>query len=115
MKPGRFNFELVQGDTFHYEPAWKINGSYVNVTGYSAKMDVKIAPTSLTTIVELSSANGRITVGTTDGKFTLELTAAETAVLPVGNYVYDLNIIAPDSTESTLLQGGFAITSQVTA
>lgn len=115
MKPGRFNFELIQGDTFHYEPAWKVNNAYVNVTGYTAKMDVKIAPTSTSTITELSTENGRIAVGGADGTFTLDLTSAETAVLPAGNFIYDLNVISPGGVVTTLLTGGFTVITQVTA
>ena len=115
MKPGRFKFVITQGDTFHTSPAWKINNSYVNVTGYSAKMDVKIAPTSTSTIIELSSDNGRITVGGIDGKFTLDLSPAETGALPAGNYIYDLDVTSPGGVVTTLLTGGFTVVTQVTA
>jgi hypothetical protein len=115
MQPGRFNFSLVQGDTFSTSPAWKINNSYVNVTGYTAKMDVKIAPTSTSTIIELSTANGRITVGTIDGKFTLNLTATETSTLPPGNYIYDLDVTSPGGVVTTLLSGGFTVVTQVSS
>jgi hypothetical protein len=85
------------------------------VTGYSAAMSVKYSPTSVSTIIELTSANGRITVGTTDGKFTLNLTAAETTALAAGNYVYDLEVTAPDSTVTRLLEGGFTVYEGVTS
>lgn len=114
MKPGRFNFSLVQGDSFHTAPAWKINGSYVNVTGYSANMQVRQAVTSTSVIVELSSDNGRITVGGIDGTFTLDLTAAESADIPVGNYIYDLDVTSPQGDVYTLLSGGFTVVAQVT-
>lgn len=113
MKPGRFNYAFTQGDTFTSKPAWKVNNSYVNVTGYTAKMDVKIAPTSTSTIIELTTENGRITAGTTDGVFTLSLTAAETSDIPVGNYVYDLQITSPGGEVYTLLTGGFTVNTQV--
>lgn len=115
MQPGRFNFNLTQGDTFSTAPAWKINGNYVNVTGYTAKMDLKIAPTSTSTIFELSTENGRITTGTTDGKFTLNITSTDSATIPPGNYVYDLDITSPGGVVTTLLTGGFSVTAQVTA
>ena len=114
MQPGRFNFSLIQGDTFNTSPAWKINNSYVNVTGYSAKMQVRQAVTSVSVIVELSSANGRIVVGTTDGKFTMTLSSTDTAALAPGNYIYDLEITSPGGIETTLLTGGFAVIAQVT-
>ena len=114
MRPGRFNISIYQGDTFSTAPAWKINNSYVNVTGYTAKMQVRQDVDSASTIVELSTDNGRIVTGTTDGKFTLTLTAAETTPLPPGNYVYDLEITSPGGVETTLLTGGFAVIAEVT-
>ena len=112
MKPGRYNYSIVQGDTFTNAPVWKINSTPVNVTGYSALMQIKRSVEG-TLIIELSSANGRITVGTTDGKFTLNLTAAQTSALPTGSFTYDLQLTAPDGTVTTLLQGGFVINPQV--
>ena len=77
-------------------------------------MDVKYSPTSTTSIVTLTSANGKITVGTTDGMFTLALTATETTALTAGNYVYDLEVTAPDGTVTRLLEGGFTVFQEVT-
>lgn len=115
MTPGRYNMKVYQGSTFSLAPQWKIDGTYVNVTGYSAAMKVKNSPTSTSSIIELSSANGRITVGGTNGKFTLALTAAETTGLAEGNYVYDLEVTAPDSTVTRLLEGGFIVYEGVTS
>lgn len=114
MKPGRYNYRLVQGDTFQNTPVWKVNSVPVNVTGYSALMQVRKNPGG-TVIVTLSSANGRITVGTVDGSFALYIAPADTSSLQVGEWVYDLQVTAPDGTVTTLLQGGFSITAQVSA
>jgi hypothetical protein len=115
MTPGRYNMKVYQGSTWTLAPQWKIDGTYVNVTGYTANMDVKNSATSETTIVVLSTDNGRITVGTTDGKFTLNLSAATTTGLAAGNYVYDLEVTSPDSTVTRLLEGGFTVYEGVTS
>lgn len=115
MTPGRYNIKVYQGSTFSLAPQWKIDGTYVNVTGYTAAMSVKNSPTSVSSIIDLTSANGRITVGTTDGKFTLNLTAAETTALAAGNYVYDLEVTAPNGTVTRLLEGGFIVYEGVTS
>ena len=114
MKPGRYNYRLVQGDTFQNIPVWKINSVPVNVTGYSALMQIRksVGGTILTT---LSSANGHITVGTVDGSFAIYMSPSDTSALQTGEWVYDLQVTAPDGTVTTLLQGGFTINSQVTA
>ena len=114
MQPGRFNFRVYQGDTFNTAPAWKINNTYVNVTGYTAKMQVRQDVNSASVIVELSTANGRIVTGGSDGKFTMTLTPAVTSALPPGNYVYDFEITSPDSVVTKLLAGGFAVIAEVT-
>jgi len=114
VQPGRFNFTIYQGDTFSTAPAWKINDAYVNVTGYTADMQVRQDVDSASIIVQLSTANGRIVTGTTDGKFTLALTAVQTAALTPGNYVYDLEVTSPSGTVTKILTGGFAIIAEVT-
>lgn len=107
--------KVYEGATFNLTPRWKIDGSYVNVTGYSATLTVRNSPSSSTSIIVLSSANGRITVGGTNGQFTLALTAAETGALTPGNYVYDLEVTAPNGTVTRLLEGGFTVYEGVTS
>ncbi len=115
MTPGRYNMKVYQGSTFSLAPQWKIDGTYVDVTGYTANMVVRNSPTSSASIITLSSSNGRITVGTTNGKFTLSITAADTTALAAGQDVYDLEVTAPDSTVTRLLEGGFTVYEGVTS
>jgi hypothetical protein len=115
MTPGRYNMKVYQGSTFSLAPQWKIDGEYVDVTGYTAAMDVKNSANSATNIVELSSSNGRITVGTTNGKFTLNLSAATTTSLAAGQYVYDLEVTSPGGVVTRLLEGGFTVYEGVTS
>ena len=114
MNPGRFNIRLYQGDTWAIAPKWKIGSTYVDVAGFTAKMQVRQAVTSSTVIVELTTENGRIAVIPSKGQFQMTLTAAETAELSPGNYIYDLEVVAPGGSETTLLQGGFTVVAQVT-
>lgn len=65
------------------------NGNPVNLTGYTAKMKIKRS-TKSETIYELNTTNNRIQLGGTSGNITLTLTAAETASVPFGRYIYDL-------------------------
>jgi hypothetical protein len=81
--------------------------------GYTALMQVRAA-TDTAVIVELSTANGRAVITGSEGKITLTLTAAETAALPAGVYIYDLNLTATDATVTKILQGAFVINESVT-
>lgn len=112
--PGRYNMTCYQGATFSLAPVWKINGQVVNLTDYTAVMQVRTSPDDPTVLVELSTANGRITITGTSGLVSLSLNAATTAALDAGQYVYDLELTAPDSTVTRLLQGGFVVIPQVT-
>lgn len=113
MKPGRYNYRVTQGDTFQNTPVWKINSVPVNVTGYTARMQVRKSVGG-TVLIELSSSNGRITVGTTDGSFALYISPTDTAAMQAGQWVFDLDVTAPDATVTTLLLGGFTVDPQVT-
>lgn len=115
MTPGRYNIKVYQGATFNLTPRWKIDGTYVNITGYSAVLTVKNSPTSVSTIIVLSSSNGRITIGGTNGQFTLALTSAETDALTPGNYVYDMEVTSPGGIVTRLLEGGFIVYDGVTS
>jgi hypothetical protein len=111
--PGRYNINVYKGTTFTLAPVWKIGGTPVIMTGYTASMQVRAA-TDTALIVEMSSANGRAVITPAAGKTTLTLTAAQTAALTAGTYIYDLNLTAPDSTVTKILQGAFVISESVT-
>ena len=114
MNPGRYNgFNFTQGDTFTSAPAWKIDGAYVNVQNYSALMQLRRGSVTGTVVLELSTDNGRIVAGSTDGKFTITASSAVTAAVPAGTYYYDLQVVSPDSVTTTLLSGVFTVKAQV--
>jgi hypothetical protein len=116
MTPGRYNIKVYRGATFQLKPRWKIDGKYVNLSGYSANMVVRNSPTSTTSIITLSTFNGRITMGGADGTFTLNLTSAETFALAAGQYVYDIELTSPGNQKVTrLLEGGFIVYEGVTS
>ena len=115
MLAGRYNgFGFTQGDTFVTAPQWKINGSYVNVSGYTAKMSLRKSETSSTSTFDFSTANGRIVTGSDDGKFTISASSTDTATVPAGSYVYDLEVTSPTGTKTTILSGVFTVNKQVT-
>ena len=112
--PGRYNINIYKGTTFTLAPVWKIDNSPVLMQGYSANMQVRAA-TDTAVIITLSTANGRAVITGSQGKTTLTLTASETAALPAGTYIYDLNLTAPDTTVTKILQGAFVVNESVTA
>lgn len=113
MNPGRYNISVYQGTTFTLAPVWKIDGLPVNITGYTADMQVRPSVDGAL-LVELSTANGRAVIDGAIGKITFTLTAEETSVLPSGTYFYDFNLTAPDDTVTKILTGSFVVQNSVT-
>lgn len=113
MNPGRYNISVYQGTTFTLAPVWKIDGLPVNLSGYTADMQVRAA-TDQPIIIELSTANGRAVINGALGQVTLTLTATETAALAEGTYMYDLNFTAPNTTVTKILTGNFTVQASVT-
>ena len=114
MNPGRYNLTVYQGTTFDLKPVWKIGGVPVDLTNYSADMQVRYA-TDTAVIVELATSNGNATIDGPYGRVNLHLSATQTAALPVGTYQYDLNLTNnSDGTVYKILQGTFVVNASVT-
>lgn len=113
MNPGRYNITVVNGTTFTLAPQWLINNLPVNLTGYSADMQVRDVSNNL--IVELSTANGKIVITPALGTITMTLTATQTSAanLPAGVYTYGLNLTDSNSNVYQILAGNFSVTASV--
>lgn len=75
-------------------------GDALNLQGYSASSQIRKSYYSS------SSNNFTATVtGIANGEITLSMTAANTANMSPGRYLYDLVITAPDSTKTRVVEG----------
>jgi len=112
---GTYNITCDQGATFQKAISWNdsANNPY-NLTGYSARMQVRPTAESTTVILELTTANGRITVGSTEYNVNLLVSAAITDGLTPGLYVYDLEIVSPAGVVDRILEGNFKVKIGVT-
>ena len=113
MNPGRYNITVYNGTTFQLSPSWKVDNLAVDLTGYTADMQVRDISNNL--IVELSTANGKAVITPATGTTTLTLTATQTSAanLPAGNYTYDLNLTSPGGFVYKILQGAFVVNASV--
>ena len=84
------------------------------MTGYTARMQIRREVDASSTLLELSTENGRIVLYSTLGAIELKLTPAETASLTRGGY-YDLEIVKTSNGEvSKVLRGEFRLEKEVT-
>lgn len=108
------SFICEKGTSFQRIVTWLDQDNQpVDVTSYSAKMQVKKDAAS-PLIIELSTANDRINVGGVNGEVELLLTAAETAALAAGDFRYDLEMTSPLGEVTRIIQGVFSVTAEIT-
>lgn len=113
-EPGVLNLLCPQGATFTTQLTWKTDTTPVDLTNYTARMQVRSSWSSDTKIADLTTANGGITLGGTAGTILITITATATAAMPAGVAVYDLELVAGSGTVTRLVQGNFTITPEVT-
>jgi hypothetical protein len=112
---GTYNFICNQGATFKRELTWTdSSNTAINLTSYTARMHVRTNVTSNTTLVTLTTENGRISLGGANGKVNLTIDAETTANIASGLYVYDLEVVSSGNEVTRLIEGNFKVTAEVT-
>jgi hypothetical protein len=114
MAATTYDILIEQGATYSQLITYKDNGVAVNLTGYTARMQVRATLESASTLVELTTANSRIALGGTAGTITLTISATDTAALTAGRGVYDLELVSGSGIVTRLLQGVATISRNVT-
>jgi len=85
------------------------NGDAINLYGYSAASQIRKSYYSA------SSNNFTATVtGIANGEITLTMTAANTATISPGRYLYDLVITSPEGTKTRVVEGIVNVLAGVT-
>jgi hypothetical protein len=114
MLAGKYNIVCDQGSTFTRTLEIKTaEGTVFSLVGYTARMEVRRTLDTSTTIVSLTTANGRITINGALGTITLALTAVETAALTQSG-VYDLEIVkTATSAVHKVVRGEFKLEKEV--
>jgi hypothetical protein len=106
---------ILQGSTFSQEFVWKTGDplTEVDLTSYTAQAQARATYTSETTLFDLTTENGGITLGGEDGTITLDISAEDTADLAAGTYVWDLELTV-GSTVRRLIAGKVIVSPEVT-
>ena len=113
--PGRYDMTIYQGASFDTTLTWKVGdpATPVNLTGYTARLQVRTSTDAATTALELTTSNGGITLGGAAGTIALAVSASATTSLSPGYYVYDLELVN-GSTVTRLVEGRVTVSAEVT-
>lgn len=114
MLAGIYNFTCDQGATFNrvitlFEPDGE---TPYDLTGYTARMQVRRETEEGDVLISLTTANGRIALGGAAGTITLNISATDTAAL-TDDGVYDLEIVSGANVHR-VLKGLFRLDYEVT-
>ena len=113
INPGTYDLLCPQGVTFDKTFTWTIGGTAVNLTGYTAALQVRSAYDAGTALISLSTGGSGLVLGGTAGTITATISAASTGGLEPGSYAWDLELYE-GSNVTRLLQGAFNVTGGVT-
>jgi hypothetical protein len=105
------NLSMPQGETFRAVLTWKVNGIPVDLTSYTARMQARKRVSSAA-VLDFTEGDA-ITLGGTNGSITIDVSATDTALIPAGTYVYDLELDSGGSVRK-LVEGTITVPAEVT-
>jgi hypothetical protein len=112
IRPGTYNITAYQGATYNLDITWAIGGTAVDLTNYSAAMQVRENANAPVAVFSLTNGSG-ITLGGTAGTIGINISATAMASATAGFYAYDLELNSGGEV-TRLLQGNFEIVAEVT-
>lgn len=114
---GIWNFTIDQGATFDRTLTWYTDASQtslVDLSGYTAAMQLRPYSSSPDLVLSLSSPAGGITLGGALGTIRILISHIVTATLLPGKLVYDLEMSDSSGAVARLLRGDVHVVAEVT-
>ena len=112
MTAGALSMSCTQGQAFSFNISIvNPDDTQASITYWDSRMQVRKLKSSSTSLIELTNSNGRITHDLSNGKIVLGLSSSETAALPKGTHVYDLELVSNGGKPAVmrLVQGTFTV------
>ncbi|ADU36235.1 hypothetical protein [Variovorax paradoxus] len=113
----KLNLRIDQGATFNQLATWRTGkrpGVPVDLTGCTARMQIREKLAAPSVLVDLTTENGGILLGGSTGAITMRIEAAVTAAYAWRSGIYDLEIIFADDTVRRLMHGSVSVSPEVT-
>lgn len=116
----KLNICINQGSTFNLPMNWYeenddgSKGDAIDLTGWTARMQIREEHESDTTILELTTENGGITLNSPTGAIDVVIPAADTEDLDFDCAVYDLELVDAGGAVTRLVEGNVTLKLEVT-
>lgn len=115
MAAAAYDITIEQGTTFRLSLIWKDSeGDPVNLTGYTARMQMRRRHSATEKILDLTTQNGAIALGGAAGTIEVTVPATATDDISVRSGVYDLELVSASGVVTRLIEGGVTVTPEVT-
>lgn len=115
MSAGRYDIEIEQGSDYVLNILYQdTDNDPIDLSTYTARMQLRESSDSSSSLIELTNTNGRITLGQADPNIVLELTAGDTASLDFDYAFYDLEVVSSSATVSKVLRGSVKLIREFT-
>ena len=112
---GQKNWEVDQNTTFTFTVEYKDNsGSPINITGCTAKMQVRDTKGGSKLAFSLTSPSGGIVIAPLLGKLTIKMTPTQTNKLFYPKSSYDIMVTDSNANKIKLLEGFITLSRSVT-
>lgn len=109
-----YDFEIEQGATLSKILNWKDKTGWpVDLSGYTAKMQVRKSVTSEEVLLTLSTANNTIKLSH-KGQIEIYMSASATSSIAWTKGKYDLEITSPDGVVKRLIYGVITVSPEIT-
>ena len=112
---GQKNWEVDQNTTFTFTVEYKDNdGTPIDITGSTAKMQVRDTKGGSKLAFSLTSPSGGITIDGPNGKLTIKITPTQTNKLFYPKSSYDIMLTDSNLNKTKLLEGFMTLSRSVT-
>ena len=114
-KPAKLKLTIYQGATFRKRLTWRTpSKAPIDLTGCTARMQVRAEIESSTVLLELTTENSGIAIDGPQGALTLHAPPAATAAIAWQGGVWDLEVAHPNGDVTRLAQGSISVIPEVT-
>ena len=116
MASARVNLIIEQGVTWSQSFTWKVGDPLVivDLTGFTARMQIRPSRCSSTIVADIGTANGGIVIDPLAGRFDVSMSSDVTGAIDGGLYVYDLEATSGGGEVSRVLGGAVSFSEEVT-
>ena len=114
-KAGTLHLTIEQGATFDPVLTWgDENGLPIDLTGYSARMQIRETVDAVAALPDATTVNGQIILGGAAGTVTFAIPATITAAFTFEEAVYDLEVESAGGHVTRLVEGSVYLSPEVT-